>query len=225
MELTILNTLLHDDNIGWVGWLVIVTVVVGFGIGMLTKSLATIVKNVKALKEELKKPDYKKHIKCENSITNVMRTIRHDLGSDRVTVIQYHNGVHSIASNSLLKMSTTHESLDKGIKSAMHNFQNIPSNYFGNWNKDIFDSRYVMVPSVGSEEVAPEQRGVIQFLKDSGVKSVYLFPIEDSLGATFGVGVVQYTRKECELTTNELRWAKNRFQGIGALLSGPVKEG
>jgi len=223
MDATILATLLRDEHVGWVGWLVIITVVVGFGIGMLTKSIATIIKNVKALKKELDKPDYKKHIKCENNISQVMRVIRHDLLADRVLVIQYHNGVCSIARNSLLKMSVTHESLNRGIKSGMQTFQNIPSNYFGNWNKEIFDSRYVEIPNINAEEadIEPEQRGAVQFLNEVGVKSMYLFPLEDSMGVTFGMGVVQYMHKNHELSTSDLQWVRNRFHGIGSLLAGP----
>lgn len=224
MELSILTTLLKHDSIGWIGWLVVIAVVLGFGIGMLTKSMTTIVKNIKDLKKELEKPDYKKQIKCENNITKVMRSLRHELFADRVIVMQYHNGVYSIASNSLLKLSITHESLEKGVRSAMQNFQNIPSNYLGNWNKEIFDSRYITLPSINNEEDTSEQRGITQFLKEDGVQSMYMFPIEDSMGQTFGIGVVQYLRKECELTNKELQWARHRFHGIGALLAGPGEE-
>lgn len=223
MEMALLTTILENESVSWIGWLLIVTVVLGFGIGMLTKSISTIVKNVKALKKELEKPDYKKQIKCENNITEVLRTVRHTMFADRVLVMQYHNGVYSIANNSLLKLSITHESLDRYTKSTLQSLQGIPSNYLGNWNKEIFESRYVTVPSIKDGNIIPEQRGIIQFLESTGVKSMYLFPIEDSLGHAFGIGLVQYMRTEHELTNEELSWARHRFSGIGALLAGPGK--
>lgn len=208
----------------WIGWLIMVTIAVGFGIGMLTKSITTIVTNVKALKKELKKPDYKKQIKCENSVSRVMRNIKDELFADRVLVIQYHNGVYSIANNSLLKLSITHEALERGVKSSMQNFQNTPSNYLGNWNKIIFDSRYIAIPSLRSINDSSDERGVIEYLTDNGVQSMYMFPVEDSMGETFGIGVVEYVKKEHYLDSNKLHWTRSRFQGIGALLAGSEKD-
>lgn len=221
MEAQLLTTLLLDETMGWVGWLMLISVVVAFGVGMLTKYLVSIAKNVKALKKELSAPDYKKQIKAENNINNVLRTIKHDLVADRVFVLQYHNGVYSIANNSLLKLSMTHESISPGTRSSINTFQNIPSSYFGSWNSDIFDGRYITIPSVEDEKSSSEHRAMVQMLQGGDVKSLYLFPIEDSIGKTFGIGAVEYTRKETELSSEWVHWAKRRFSGIGALLAGP----
>jgi hypothetical protein len=57
-------------------------------------------------------------------------------------------------------------------------------------------------------------------MKEEGVKSIYMFPLVDSLGFTFGVGMVQYMKDRGTLDKEWALWCKDRFRAIGILLAG-----
>ncbi|WP_319557914.1 hypothetical protein [Thiomicrorhabdus sp.] len=222
-EQDLIKTLLQDESYGWIGWTTLVAVVVTVALGFITKALLQVVKNVKSIRAEATKPDYKKQIKCESNINELLRTIKHDMHADAVMILQYHNGVHSIANNSLLRISATHESITQMSPSYLGVVDGWMANFFGNWNNMIFDGRYIAIENFNNEEFDQDLRGLQQWLAKIHCKSIYLFPVQDAYGATFGIGVLCHTTKAVEHSAEFLSLAKGRFHAIGALLAGGSK--
>lgn len=219
-ETAMLQALLNHDSVGWIGWTVVISVVVTVALGFITKGLFQVIKNVKSIRAEVVKTDYKKQIKCESNINELLRTIKHEMHADAVMVLQYHNGVHSIANNSLLRISATHESITQMSPSYLGVIDSWMANFMGSWNKLIFDGRYIAIEDFSKEELDQDLLGLQQWLAKIHCKSIYLFPVQDAYGATFGIGVICHTSKPVVHSSEFLSWAKGRFNAIGALLAG-----
>lgn len=222
MEAGLIVEILNNPDYGWLGWASVLVVMLSFVVGFVSKQLITIAKNIAELHKQFKKPavtDYKKQVKCEANISGILRTIKRDLHADTVMIWQYHNGVHSIANNSLLRVSATHESINQNGVSYLGLIDGWMANFLGDWNNELFDGRYIECARV-PELHNPSLRGLVQYLERSGVKSIYLFPLADVYGAVFGVGVVCYSGKEHVIDSAFLKWAGARFTAIGAMLAG-----
>jgi hypothetical protein len=226
MELALITTVLTDPVYGWVGWVMILTIVIVVAIGIISKWALTAVENVKAIREKMsKKTDYRKQIKTEADINQILRTIKHDLHADSVVIMQYHNGVHSLADNSLLRISATHESVVANVSSHLKDMDGLMASFLGEINNSIFEGRYVDVRNLAELDDDVTARGFRQYLDSIRAKSVYLFPLADAYGKTFGIGVVMYVTKEHDISPEFMKWASGRFHAIGALLAGTGMEG
>lgn len=222
MEQVILTELLSSSDYGWLGWLSLLLVAITITLSLISKNVATIISNLKIIQIELGSPvkDYQKQMKNEADVTEILRTIRHDMYADRVLVMQYHNGMHSIVGNHFWKVSATHEALGKGVTSMLNSVQSWPSNYLGEWNAQIFENNYIVVNDKVDLADNPGLRGVCEFLNMYGVDKLLAFPIADSYGKVFGVGMVHITDKSRTPDADMIKWASQRFYAVGALLAG-----
>lgn len=222
MEQVILTELLSSSEYGWLGWLSLLLVAITIVLSLISKNVVSIISNLKIIQATLGSPvkDYKKQMKNEADVTEILRTIRYDLHADRVLVLQYHNGVHSIAGNHFWKVSATHEELGKGVTSMMHSVQSWPSNYLGEWNSQILENNYIVVDGKVDLEDNPGLRGMCEFLNMYGVDKLMAFPIADSYGKVFGMGMVHITDKSRAPDEDLIKWASQRFYAVGALLAG-----
>lgn len=217
-----LELVLKNPETSWIGYLTIIAVVLVGGLFVVSGLLVKAIDNFKQISASLKtqKKDYTRQIKNEANITPLLSDIRHNTHADRVCIVQYHNGVHSIANNSLLKASMTHERLGLNVTSVMNSVQNWPANYLGKINDEIFNHRYVAHHDAKALLDCPDLRGLYEQIKSRGVQSIYCFPLHDAFGQVFGIGVVQYTQKKHELNSEWLKWTQARFSSIGTLLAG-----
>lgn len=222
MEQVILTELLSSSEYGWLGWLSLLLIAITIVLSFISKNIVNIINNLKTIQSALGSPvkDYEKQMKNEADVTEILRTIRHDLYADRVIVLQYHNGVHSIAGNHFWKVSATHEAIGKGVNSMLNAIQSWPSNYLGEWNTDIFDNRYVVVDREVDLKDNPSLRGICEFLNLHEVDKLMAFPIADSYGKVFGVGMVHITDRTRIPDAELIKWASQRFYAVGALLAG-----
>lgn len=221
-----LELVLKNQETAWIGYLTIIAVVLAGGLFAVSGLLVKAIHNFKQISASLKnqKKDYTKQIKNESNITPLLSDIRHNTYADRICILQYHNGVHSIANNSLLKVSMTHERLGLNASSIINQVQNWPANYLGKINNEAFNHRYVSHQDIETLLTCPDLRGLYEQVKGSGVKSIYCFPLHDAFGQVFGIGVIQYTRKKHALSSEWLKWAQARFSSIGTLLAGIEQE-
>lgn len=225
MEFQLIDKVLNDPAVGWIGWSLIIMVLIVIALAVITKWALMLVENLKKLKVAAnKKPDYKKQIKCESNINQILRTIKHDLHADSVIIMQYHNGVHSIADNSLLRISATHESTTQNSVSHLRDMDGWMASFLGEINESIFEGRYITLESTDELNEDVTARGFKQYLDKVRCKSLYLFPLQDPYGLTFGVGMVCYTHKPHLIHSDFLKWASGRFHAIGALLAGSEKK-
>jgi hypothetical protein len=208
-------------------WIVLASVAVTSIAAILIGKIGDIMKGINAFREEwakLHKPkphDYHKQVKSEADITNHLRIIRRELQCDRVLVMQLHNGTHSIARVPFLRYSCTSEHLSKGTTSIMNQLQDINANLYGCWNGKIFDGQNICFPDVS--EISKNNQimqGAEQFIRAHDVLSLYIFPLQDSYGKTYGSGVVEFCHEKKDLELDLIKWTHNRFLAIGAILAG-----
>lgn len=217
-----ITLIMENPQTAWIGYLTLIAVALAAGMFVVSGLLVRVISNFKQISASLKnqKKDYTKQIKNEANITPLLSDIRHNTYADRVCIVQYHNGVHSIANNSLLKASMTHERLGLNTNSIMNQVQNWPANYLGKINDEIFNHRYVAHPDINGLLHCPDLRGLYEQIKGANVKSLYCFPLHDAFGQVFGIGVIQYTQKQHDLNSEWLKWTQARFSSIGTLLAG-----
>lgn len=222
MEQVILTEILKDAEYGWLVGLSLILVAMTIVLSLISKHVASIIGNMKTIQKALGSPvkDYLKQMKNEADVTVILRTIRRYMGADRVLVLQYHNGVHSISGNHFWKISATHEVLGEGVTSMLNSIQSWPSNYLGEWNADIFGGKYVEVVRKVDLNTNPGLRGVCEFLNLHKVDKLMAFPIADSYGKVFGVGMVHISDKVRYPEEGLITWASQRFYAVGALLAG-----
>ena len=226
MEIALLTSLLGSGEYGWLGWLSLLLLAASIMLGVLSKTVLTVIESAKQIKKltATQPVNYHSQIKSDAGIANILRIIRRDLNADRVLVLQYHNGVRSIANNHLLKVSATHEAIAQNMPAVINDMQSWPSNYLGDWNNEIFDNRYLSVSQNVDFDKSSSLRGICEFLKAQGVRRMYIFPITNAYGAVFGVGLVQQISRDVQLSDDMIKWASQRFHGIGALLSPAVED-
>lgn len=218
---------LQDPKTAWLGYSTIALVIVVVGFSVASSFMVKLILNIKELTKHLPggdSNDYEKQIKNELNISPILSEIRHKLHADRVAILQYHNGIHSIANNSLLKVSMTHERLGLDTPSIMNQVQGWPANYLGCMNDKIFNREYVEFSDMSKMDNSMELRGLYEHFKNT-TQSFYFFPVTDLRGKVFGIGVVQYERHNHKMDEEWLRWANDMFSNIGTLLAGvDVKE-
>jgi hypothetical protein len=217
-----------NPQTAWVGYSLIILTLIAITLGTMSGFALKVVTNLKELIKLLQNKetssDYVKQIKNENNIAPLLNDIRIETGADRVVILQYHNGIHSIANNSLLKLSMTHERISMYTSSIMNVVQNWPANYLSSINDEIFNRLCVKYPSIEDMCNTPGLRGAYEQFKDFGIKSMYCFPIADSKGRIFGIGMVQYTGGKYELNDEAMKLVRSLFISIGTLLAGVVEQ-
>jgi hypothetical protein len=103
----------------------------------------------------------------------------------------------------------------------MQQLQNINANLYGMWNVKMFEGVNVCYPKVCNISAGdPSLSGAEQFIRAHSVQSIYIFPLQDAYGKTYGAGVVEFCREERDLETDWLKWTHQRFLAIGAILAG-----
>lgn len=175
-----------------------------------------------------KEEDFDKQIRCAVDVTQSLRSMKHDNFADRVSVIQTHNGDHSITGIDFFKYSITHQSQNEDIYATINDFdKGKPIGVV----LDIIDSlKLKKQPWLAYEDVeelkqSSYSRSFYQsYCKVYGTKSVYIFPLVDVRGYMFGFGMVEYVNKSYSMEPKRLEQMADRFKQIGALLSGIEKE-
>lgn len=166
--------------------------------------------------------DYRPQIHRDLDISVLLADIKHNLSADRTSVYQYHNGEKSINNNPFLKFSCTHENLRQTAESVQTKMLELPSSIFNEWNSIIFDGEVVSCPQISSLASKGDMRTAYEILKANRVTSIYLFPLIDPLGRTFGFGTIEYCCDKVELSESWLAWAQEKFSAAGFLVSASV---
>jgi len=166
--------------------------------------------------------DYKPQVFRDVDISILLKDIKHNLQADRTAVYQYHNGERSIANNPFLKVSCTHENLRQTAASVQQRMLELPSSIFNEWNQKIFNGEIVQCPVISDLQKQSDMRTAYKILHSNGVTGIYLFPLTDALGRTFGFGAVEYCCDKVEIDARWRGWAHDQFRAVGALLSKSV---
>lgn len=223
METFIFTVLLENSEYGWILFTLVALVVSAKVIFNGMESAAQSLIKLKSA-VSINSQDYKKQLKNEADVTAVLKTVREEFAADRVVLMQYHNGVKSVANNHLLKVSASHEVVSTVARSMLTTIQQWPSNFIDVWNTNVFDNEYVILEEDNFGRSKNDAKGVYEFLSRYGVKRAMVFPVSDPYGAVFGLAMVHLSGEHNIPSSNKLKWAYSRFQAVGALLAGVSRD-
>ena len=236
IQTEILDLLLHDDIFGITAILFGILSVIAAALAFITSQVFRMLKSVvesKALVQEAremlspKDKDYTPQIMLESIIGERLQTIKHEVFADRVMILQYHNGEKSVANVPFLKLTCTHETISALATSIQLDIAALTANLFGHWNKLLFSNKPIFIPDFtagalnfeGEGSLNGDVRGLYQFLTARGTQSIYLFPLLDTHGRTFAVGVVDYTHRKHELNEEWQDWLSSQFSNVGSVVA------
>lgn len=163
--------------------------------------------------------DYNAFVQNEEVAMEQLRTLKHDLRADRVSVYQYHNGEHSIAHNPFLKVTMTHEVVNKGVQTIIgkDGTCKIPTSIYTHWNSLIFKGRLVCCTDIKTLEDDSVMRPAYQILSNLGIRATYWFPLKCINGKTTGFVAVDYL-DAYDMEDIWKEFAEQEFAKIGILL-------
>src|SRR5210317_942884 len=123
------------------------------------------------------KPDMvEEALKVSELVTNKIDDIREDIKADRVWVTQFHNGGHFYPTGkSITKFSVIYETVDMGVSSIQHNFQNIPVNLFSKSMNELVKNNHISITDYKDHKIPTF--GLKYIAEESGCKSSYIFAI------------------------------------------------
>ena len=206
------------------GWIAGGTIAFLTIIGVVLSKLIEIVRGLSAFRDEWdkfhkpKQHDYKPQLRMDADITQHLRTIKHDLGADRVLVIQLKNGDYSLARIPFMKYTATHEQLRSNVSSVMLHMEQVQASMFAALNVRILDGENVCIPDLDAAvEKDPTLNTLGQFLSAHNTKAVYFFPLAKSDGTVYGMGMVEYLDTHT-IDEKWVDWTHDRFIQIGAML-------
>ncbi len=162
-------------------------------------------------------------LKVSELVTNKIDDIREDYKADRVWVTQFHNGGHFYPTGkSITKFSVIYETVDTGVSSIQHNFQNIPVNLFSKSMNELVKSNNISIPDFKDHKIPTF--GLKYIAEESGCKSSYIFAIKSIDDKFIGVLGLDYTKKKTMMLESEVKELLIKASSIGGVLMTHLDE-
>jgi hypothetical protein len=156
-------------------------------------------------------------LKVSELVTNKIDDIRENYKADRVWVTQFHNGGHFYPTGkSITKFSVIYETVNTGVSSIQHNFQNIPVNLFSKSMNELVKSNNISISDFKDPKIATF--GLKYIAEESGCKSSYIFAIKSIEDKFIGVLGIDYTKKKSTLQESEVKDILIKSSSIGGVL-------
>lgn len=197
-------------------------IIVGVTSAALTTVVGPIVMHyVKILtrKKEAKDP-LEEAMKINSLITDKLDEIKDKTGTDRIWLMQFHNGGYFYPTGkSIQKFSMVYELLVPGTPSCQGQFQNIPVSLFSKTVNKLHSGEHIEIPD--SKKNA-ENYG-LGSISDISIKSSYLFPVTTLSGDFVGIIGLDYIAKQIKLSELDLAVAETEIASIGSFLGNYLK--
>lgn len=197
-------------------------IIVGVTSAALTTVVGPIVMHyVKILtrKKEAKDP-LEEAMKINSLITDKLDEIKDKTGTDRIWLIQFHNGGYFYPTGkSIQKFSMVYELLVPGTPSCQGQFQNIPVSLFSKTVNKLHSGEHIEIPD-SKKNVENYGLGSIS---DISIKSSYLFPVTTLSGDFVGIIGLDYIAKQINLSELDLAVAETEIASIGSFLGNYLK--
>lgn len=170
--------------------------------------------------DKKKSPDMVKDtLRISELITTKIENIKEEFSTDRVWIIQFHNGGNFYPTGkSMAKFSLIYESVSLNTSSIQLNFQNIPVNLFSKSINRLLEFDTIEIPDFKDDEIPTY--GLKYIAEDTGCKSGYLFAIKTIDEKFIGILGLDYTKKKTKLNHDEISEIKNYATSIGGVLMG-----
>lgn len=167
-------------------------------------------------------------VKTNLYLSELLYQFVEDLGGQRVIVMLYHNGEHSIGGYNFTKMSCTHEVLakqanepGKQIKSHIKDLSNIPVTAFYLVVKSMFDAGELFIKNIN--DIKRTNPSTYEELKRRGAKAAIFFPLLDNTDHIFGHVCFEFpktlTSKKAESMRPHIHDCAQRISSVIEMIS------
>jgi GAF domain-containing protein len=175
------------------------------------------------LSKPLKKIDpLKEALNINNTIDEQLEVLMYELGCDQVWIAQFHNGGHFYPTGkSIQKFSIFYEKISNNhIVSLRDTYQNVPVSIFNKPLSKLSENHELLIPDVSTDV----SYGLETFCAENAYKSCYLFSLNSINGKFIGVLGVYYTKKQHNLTEEEMELIRHKASAIGTILNAYLYE-
>jgi len=168
--------------------------------------------------EEEENDGLDEHIQYAKRIDGELKSILDTVEADRVWVAQFHNGKEYYpphSSNSMKKISVTHEVTSAGVSKERNTFSNMLVSFFSDMILDVSNNGHVKYLASESEN-SPNEIDVL--FRQRGCESMDLFSMENLDEKLVGILGVDHTSEVSGLSQNEMNYLNKKANLLGGLL-------
>lgn len=181
-----------------------------------------VVHYVQSIVERKNKDTLLDSIEANQMINDKLDQIKKEIHSDRIWLIQFHNGAHFYPTGkSIQKFSMVYEILSAGVIPCQNQFQNIPVSLFSKSIHTLYKGSTIAIPDTTILEKQFE--GFTSVIHGASVKSTYMIPLYNIKNEFIGIVGVDYVSKKRELKEKELTDIDLELSTIGGVLNNYLK--
>ena len=191
---------------------------VAAGTAVLTSIVGPIVVHYVQSKYNKKNIDHvKESLETNVLVFNKLEEIKTKLNTDRVWLMQFHNGGHFYPTGkSIQKFSMCYETVEPGTSSIQGSFQNIPISLFSKAINFLLENNVISIPDYKDETVATH--GLKHIAEETGCRSAYMFAIKSIDNKFVGILGIDYTKRKTQLEEHSLNELLVEASAIGGVL-------
>lgn len=169
-------------------------------------------------KNKKKKDPLAESIKVNQMITEKLEDIKENIHSDRIWLLQFHNGGHFYPTGkSMQKFSMVYELLNPSVVPCQSQFQNIPVSLFSRAINHLSEGNTINIDDTDLEDQKFE--GFTSVIFGAGVLSTYMFPIFNIKGDFVGIVGIDFVRQKIHLEEEKIKVIELEVTTIGGVLT------
>lgn len=173
---------------------------------------------VKILTAPNKKDLLSESIEVNQTINLKLENIKTQSQSDRVWLVQFHNGGNFYPTGkSIQKFSVVYELLSPDVMPCQHQFQNIPVSLFSKSINTLHKGKVIPIPDASIDNKQFE--GFTSVIPGASVKSTYLFPLYTIKDEFVGIVGIDYCHRKKDLSDKQLVDLELELSAIGGVLN------
>jgi hypothetical protein len=176
----------------------------------------------KAATDRRKKDQLLDSLEVNQMINDKLEQIKKDHHSDRIWLIQFHNGGHFYPTGkSIQKFSIVYEIVNPNVVPCQSQFQNIPVSLFSKSMHSLYKGFTVSIPDTSVSDKQFE--GFTSVVYGASVKSTYMVPLYNIKDEFIGIVGMDYVNKKKDLKDKELTDIELELSSIGGVLNNYLK--
>lgn len=171
-----------------------------------------------AEKKKKKSDPLAESLKVNQMINEKLEEIKQDFDSDRIWLLQFHNGGHFYPTGkSIQKFSMVYELLKPSVVPCQSQFQNIPVSLFSTAINHLSEGNTLAISN--TEEDESKFEGITSVVFGAGVKSTYLFPIFNIKGEFIGIVGLDYVDHLKDFSPDDIKSINLEVSTIGGVIN------
>jgi hypothetical protein len=150
----------------------------------------------------------------DEAILNKITEIMDKVNSDRIYILEFHNGGKFYSGRSMQRFTMSYEICRPGISHEETKYQGLLLSNFNNFAKAYIQNSIIAIPDIAKVS----NDNLRDIYSHDGVESVYIYPINDLNDKTIGLMVVNYIRDKKDLTVQEIEYIRQNAELISGYL-------